>query len=259
MLFIYGVLKVNQYQLKFKHMIPFLMMTSRVTEVDGTTTQGINAYDATMLNIDVNLEKIMSAVKAKSVLFSSAIKRLKGKSTQKTNDEVRDERVDGVFFILLSASHSPKEKVRQAAILLLEIFEQYGRKMKDESYTIESSLIHSLLNDYAQPEALAAIADVPQLADYIAALQTAQDNFETKRLSFETAQAQEGTLENATVLKKEMVELINGQLVPYLNVMVLLDETMFGLFTRTVAEIITANNEVVKKRRNKGGDKPEEE
>jgi hypothetical protein len=230
-------------------MIPILISNSRNTEVDGTTTQIIQDYATTTLNTDVNLELIMNPLKDKSVLLSAAIGRLKEKSVQQTNDEIRDEKIDGVYYLLLSASHNPKEKVQQAAAILLELFEQYGRKMKDESYTRESSMVNSLLNDYATDTALAAIADVPQCADYIAALKTAEDNFEANRLSYEAAIAQEGTQENASKLKKEVLELINSQLVPYLNVMVQLNDTIYGVFTRTVAAIIAANNEVVKKRR----------
>lgn len=237
-------------------MIPLLMSASRNTEVDGTTTQIIKGYSATSLNTDTNLEKIMNPLKAKSVLFSVAIRRLKEKSEQKTNDEIRDGRITGLDFLLLSSSHSPNDEIKNAAIDLLEIFEQYGLKMKDESYTSESSLIKSLLTDYSKPKALSNIALVPQCAEYIAVLQAAQDNFEATRLSYETAQGEEGTLENATETKKEVVELINGQLVPYLNVMAQLDDATYGPFARTVAEIIAANNEVVKKRRKK--DEPEE-
>lgn len=237
-------------------MIPILISNSRNTEVDGTTTQIINGYNATTLNTDVNLELIMNPLKDKSVLLSAAIGRLKEKSVQKTYDEERDEKIDGLFYFLLGALHNPKAKVKQAAAFLLELFDQYGQKMKDESYTRESSLVNSLLNDYKTEKALAAIADVPQCADYIAALQTAQSNFEAKRLSFEAARGQEGTQENASALKKELVELLNGQMVPYLNVMVQLNDANYGAFTRTVAEIIAANNEVVKKRGKK--DEPED-
>jgi hypothetical protein len=183
-------------------MIPLLMMTSRVTEVDGTTTQTIQGYNATTLNTDANLVKIMNPLEEKSVLFSVAIRRLKGKSVQKTNDETRDDRITGLDYLLLSSTHSPNDEIKNAAFYLIEIFGQYGLKMKDQSYTSESSLIKSLLTDYAKPKALKAIALVPSCAEFIAALQVAEDNFEANRLSFETAQGEEGTLENATEMKK---------------------------------------------------------
>ena len=156
-------------------MIQLLISNSRNTEVDGTTTQIIDGYNASTLNTDANLEQIFTPLKEKSALLSEAIGRLKEKSTQKTNDEIRDEKIDGFYYLLLSSVHNPKDKVKIAAAYLLEIFEQYGLKMKEESYTRESSLIHSLLNDYKTAEALAAIADVPTCDEYIAAIQTAQD------------------------------------------------------------------------------------
>jgi hypothetical protein len=232
-------------------MIPLLISNSRNTEVDGTCTQIIQSYDATTLNTDVNLEKIMTPLKAQSVLFASAIMRMKEKSDQKTNDEIRDEKITALYFLLMSFSHHPDQQIRNAAHGLLVIFDHYGLAIKDESFTRESSLVHSMLDDYAKPKALANIALVPQCAEYIAALQVAEDNFEAIRLSYEAALAEEGTLENASQMKKEMVEAVNSQLVPYLNVMAQLDEATYGAFARVVAELIGSNNEVVKKRRTK--------
>ncbi|WP_346854755.1 DUF6261 family protein [uncultured Draconibacterium sp.] len=235
-------------------MIPLLMIRSYNTEVDGTSTQIIQSYDATTLNTDVSLEQIMTALKAESALLSAAIGRIKEKSEQKANDEIRDEKITGLYYLLLSFSHHPDEEIRNAALSLLEIFDHYGLAIKDESYTRESSLVHSMLDDLAKPKALASIALVPQCAEYIAALQLAQDNFEATRLSYESAQAEEGTLGNATKLKKEVVTLLNGQLVPYLNVVSQLNDTMYGALARTIAQLIEANNEVVKKRNNTGGE-----
>lgn len=239
-------------------MIPLLTIRSRNTEVDGTTTQIIQAYNSTMLNSDTNLEKITNPLKDLSTLFATAIRRIKEKSEQKTNDETRDEKVSGFYFLLVSFSHHPDVQISNAALALLNIFNNYGLEIKEESFTRESSLINSLLSDLSKPKALADIALVPQCAEYIAALKQAQDAFEVGRLAFESAQAKEGTLENASAIKKEVVGLINDQLVPYLNVMTQLDEATYGAFARVVAELIEANNEVVKKRRKKEDETVEE-
>lgn len=232
-------------------MIPLLMSGSRNTEVDGTTNQITRAYDGTTLNTDANMGKIFSPLKDLSALFTAAIRRLKAKSEQKTNDEGRDENITGLYYLLVSFSHHPDAAIKNAAVSLLEIFEHYGLEMKEESFTRESSLVNSLLGDLAKPKALTNITLVPQCAEYIAALQDAQDVFEASRIGFEAAQGEEGTLENATALKKEVVETINKKLVPYLNVMAQLDDTTYGNFARTVAEMIAENNEQVKKRRKK--------
>ena len=188
-------------------------------------------------------------IQHQSTLLSEAVNRLKAKSEQQTNDEVRDEKITGLYYLLVSFSHHPDAQIQKAAVSLLGIFDKYGLAMKDESYTTESSLVNSLLKDYSKPKQQANIALVPQCSEYIAALQTAQTNFENTRVAFETTRAEEGTLENASGIKKVVINIINNQLVPYLNVMAQLDEPAYGAFARTVEEIISANNEVVKKRR----------
>jgi len=238
-------------------MIPLFMMTSRVTEVDGSALRINNAFQNSGLNTDSNLVKIFEPLQNASALLSAAINRLKVKSEQQTKDEVRDEKITGLYYLLVSFSHHPDAQIQQAALNLLGIFDKYGLAMKDEGYTTESSLVNSLQGDFSKPEQQANIALVPQCAEYIAALDAAQTDFENTRVAFETARAEEGTLENATALKKEVISLINGQLVSYLNVMVQLDEPAYGAFARMVEEIISANNEVVKKRRKQ--EEPEEE
>lgn len=240
-------------------MISFLSSRSFNTEVDGSGNQLVRAYDGTTLNTDATLEKIITPLKAFLILLSAGINRLKEKSEQTTYDDIRDDAIVALYYLLLSFSHHPKEKIKTAATSLLEIFEQYGIKMQVASYTTESSLVNSLLTDYTSPEALANIALVPQGAEYVAALQKAQSDFGNIRLSFEEARGKEGTVENATAIKKEVLNIINKQLVPYLNVMVQLEETSYGDYARTIAEIIATNNEQVKKRRNKGKKSEEEE
>jgi hypothetical protein len=238
-------------------MIPLLMMTSRNTEVGGILPQMINGYDATTLNTDPTLEVFFNELKPLSEQFISAIRRMKVRSEAKHYDDIRDQKLMAVYFLLQSFSHHPTERIRSAALFLLTIFENYGIEIKDESLTRQSSLLNSLLADLASPEAQENINIVPQCATYITALQTAQSNFENNRLDFEEAQAEEGTQENASVMKKQVLEIVNKKIVAYLNVMIQVDDAMYGPYARTLAEIISANNEVVKKRRNKN-DKPEE-
>jgi len=229
--------------------IQILISNSRNTEVDGTTTQILQGYDATTLSTDPNMELIVGEIRPVSALMNAAIRRLKEKSEALAFDENRDQKVDALYYLLLSFSHHPDVAIRTAALSLLELFNNYGLTMKDESLTSESSLINSLLADLATPAALANVALLPQCDTYVAALQTAQADFEANRLSYEAAQAEEGTLENATMLKRQVVSLINKKLVPYLNVMEQINEATYGPYARTVAEIIATNNEIVRRRR----------
>ncbi len=227
------------------------MTNSRVTEVDAVSIRMIGAYKNTTLSSDAHLVKIFSALESESVLLTSAIRRLKDESVLEEKDEVRDDNVRAVHYLTLGFMHHPDPAVKAAAEKVEKVFDNYGLSITGESYATESSLVNSLLADLAKPKLQAAIALLSGLTEIIAALQAAQTDFEETRIAYEEEKAKEGTLENATAIKKEVVAIINDQLVVYLRAMIQVDEPTYGNFARTIAEIIADNNEVVKKRRKK--------
>jgi len=232
-------------------MLEKLISQSRVTEVDAVSIRTIGAYKNTGLSSDAHLVKIYSALESESALLTSAIRRLKDESVLEEKDEVRDDNVRAVHYLTMGFLHHPDPAVKAAAEAVEKVFDNYGLSITGESYATESSLVNSLLADLAKPKLQAAIALLSGLSEIIAALQAAQTDFEETRIAYEEEKAKEGTLENATAIKLEVVAIINDQLVVYLRAMIQVDEPTYGNFARTIAEIIADNNEVVKKRRKK--------
>ena len=232
-------------------MIEKLMTNSRVTEVDAVLIRMIGAYKRTKLSSDAHMGKIFSALESESVLLTGAIRRLKDESVLEEKDEVRDDDVRAVNYLTLGFLHHPDPAVKAAAGEVEKVFDNYGLSITGESYATESSLVNSLLTDLAKPKLQDAIALLSGLAEIITALQAAQTDFEETRIAYEEEKAKEGTLENATTIKKAVVAIINDKLVVYLRAMIQVDEPTYGNFARTIAEIIADNNEVVKKRRKK--------
>ena len=232
-------------------MIQKLILNSRVTEVDAVSIRTTGAYKRTTLSSDAHLDKIFSALEPKSALFTRAIRRLKDESVLEGKDEVRDDKVRAVNYLTLGFMHHPDLAVKAAAGEVERVFDNYGLSITGESYAVESSLINSLLADLAKPKLQDAIAKLSGLAEIITELQAAETDFEQTRIAYEEEKAKEGTLENATAIKKEVVTIINEKLVVYLRAMIQVDEATYGDFARTIAEIIADNNEVVKKRRKK--------
>ena len=232
-------------------MINNLMSKSRVTEVDAVSMRMIGAYKNTTLSSDAHLPKIYNELEPKSAMLTVAINRWKVESVLEIKDEVRDDKGRALFFMVMGYVHHPDPAVKAAAQKVEKVLENYGLSILGESYAVESSLVNSLLADLAKPKLQDAIAALSGLAEVVAELQVAQTDFEETRIAYEEEKAKEGTLENATTIKKEVVAIINDKLVVYLRAMILVDEATFGDFARTIAEIIDDNNEVVKKRRKK--------
>jgi hypothetical protein len=229
-------------------MLEKLMTNSRVTEIDAVSMRMIGAYKNTTLSSDLHLVSMFSALAPQTVLLTAAIKRIKVDSMLESKDETRGDEVRALNYLILGLLHHPDVEIKAAAQKVEKVFDNYGVAITGESYAVESSLIVSLLGDLAKPKLQAAIAKLSGCAEIIASLQAAQEDFEATRIAYETEKAEEGTHANATTIKKEVLDIINDQIVIYLRAMEQVDEPNYGAFTRTIAEIIDDNNEVVKKR-----------
>jgi len=236
-------------------MIDKVMSSSRVTEVDAVSMRLIGAYNSTTLGSDTHLSTMFTDLTSLSTALTAAIKRSKAESTLEEYDEARDQPVRSLSYLLMGYLHHPDAAIKEAAETVYDIFEKYGLSVVNESYSTESSLIASLLNDLSKQKIQDAIAVLPGCADTVAALQTAQETFEATRIAYEQEKAEESTQANASKIKSEVLALINEKIVVYMRAMEVVDEPNYGALARTIATIIAENNEVVKKRRKT----PEEE
>lgn len=232
-------------------MIEKLIITSRTTEVDAASVRITESFKKSGLAGDAHLNGIFSELEPYSKKLTEAIRQSNAESTLDKKDEKRDDEVRGVNYMLLGYLHNPDSVIKEAAEAVAKVFDKYGVSVTGESYASESSLINSLLGELGKPGLQNAIAAMPVFAEQISALQIAQDEFEDARVTYEEQKAKEGIRENATELKKKVAGIINDKLVVYLRAMMQVDETTYGDFGRTVGEIISNNNETVKRRRKK--------
>ncbi len=232
-------------------MIEKLMSRSRTTEVDAFLMRLVGAYKNTSLNTDTFLSGVMLELEEKSKLLTQAVNRMKVESDLEEKDDARDTIFRSLYYLVQGFVHHPDKSISGEAAKLMAILDHPGLSITNESYATESSLLSSLFNDLATAELQASINALSGCADLIGALQTAAADFEATRLKYDETKAGEGTLANATAIKKEVLKLINNKLVVYLRAMIQVNEELYGDFTRTAAEIIDSNNLVVKKRTKK--------
>jgi len=232
-------------------MIEKLINQSRTTEVDGASIRMIDAYKTTSLTTDTHLSAMFTGLESDTSQLTKAIDRSKVESQLDEKDELRDDKIRSLYYFLQGNSHHPDPAIQAAALALLAVFDKYGLAIVRDSYVTETARVNSLLNDLADPALEPSITALSGCAELIAALETAQKEFETIRVAYEAEKGKEGTLESATSLKKKIVRTINDQLVVFLRAMIQVDETTYGDFSRTIATIIATTNEEVKKRRKK--------
>ena len=237
-------------------MIPKLISQSRTTEVNTTADSMLLAYQKQSWETDTYMVGLFANLQTKSNELRTAIHCSKTESNLDEKDIVRDEKVKALHYLILGSTHHPNSDVKVAALNLKAVFSKYGVKITHDSYTIESSLIESLLEDFSAPEIQADIALVSGCTEVIASLQTDQNDFKTAHFVWEEEKAQNGLNRCSTDIKKEVVSIINNKIVLHLKAMQEANATVYGELAQTVSQIINDTNQAVK-RRNRKEDVPE--
>lgn len=232
-------------------MIENLIGKSRITEVADTAALLVQVYENGSLKDDTHLAATMVELATSNNQLLDVVNRDKAESELAALDEVCDDKIQAFHYLLQGALYHPATAVKAAAQQLDDVFENYGVKMVRESYGSQSALVKAMLRDFSEPALAPALAAVSGSGELLTELQTAHNQFEQARIAYENSKAQEGHFQNATQLKKPVVELVNNKLVLYLNAMIQVDEPRYGELARRVAQVIADNNQRVNRRRKK--------
>lgn len=185
----------------------------RVTELDSLSDTLVRLYKAQeALSQDAMLCAIMADVESASDRLTSAIKRDAVSSGLEDADSRRDEAVRLLGTLVEGYTAIPFAQQNAAAQTLKALFDKYGKKIAGESYAAESSLVESMLADFAAKDTeQKALPGVPELVQN---LRDAENAFKSASDDFAAAKSSKG--ESATAVKKTLVSILNDRLVPYL-------------------------------------------
>lgn len=228
-----------------------LILSCRTTEMNGAADRITMKYDEEDWSSEIHLSDYFNSLKTENSKLQTAINRSKAQSELEEKDEIRDENVRGINHMISAFLKFTDPVIKTAAVNVDKVFEKYGVEITQDSYVTESSLINSMLQDFSTTEMQTEIAKLPGLVVIIAELTTAQNNFESARVAYESAMANEENQQNATKLKKEVGIIINENIVPYLNVMAKIDLAKYEALALAIGKIIDDTNEQIKKRRKK--------
>lgn len=197
---------------------------------------------------DTYLTPIIEKISAINTSLIEALKRLKVYSQMAEKDHVRDMAIRALFKLIEGYTHIPIVEMKEAALLVEDVLEQYGLNIQNEDYAQESANIESLLNDLSKADIAVAIAKLQGVAETVSVLNTAQKDFENVALQQAEGESTKKDLDSASKLKKESIAEINDNLVGYMNTMAKVNPATYEATAKTIAELIDTNNELVKRR-----------
>lgn len=217
---------------------------ARVTELDTLSDTIVRLYKAdAALAEDALLKDIMAELERQSALITTAIKRDAVSSNLEAADATRDNAVRDLGTLVEGYTAIPFAEQKEAAATLNAAFGKYGKKIVQENYASESSLIESLLEDFA---ALSAEQEkLPGVAELAKSLREAQDAFNAANDEYTKAKADKG--ESASSLKKPLAAALNGRLVPYLSLVAQMPSHK-AFVAQVDAEIKKLNDAVVRRK-----------
>ncbi|WP_372934778.1 DUF6261 family protein [Mariniphaga sediminis] len=225
-----------------------LMTNSCMKEVDTVATRICKVYEKTGIKNDIYLDDMITGLREKRTLLSKAIKYARSKFYLKEKVEMRNYYLRSLIYLAQGYSRHPDPTVKLAAQKIENVINRYGLSVTGESYPTKPSLFNSMLADLVQSDMQDAVLSLSGCIELIASLHAAQEELEQAQIDYEKEKSQERIDAKVTDLKEEVTNIINNQLVVYLNAMMLVDEATYSDFGHIVAEIIEDNNEAEKKR-----------
>lgn len=222
----------------------------RVTELDTLSDVLVRLYKdsssgESAISKDVNLSGIMAEVEKLSAEITTAIKKDKVSASLDEADIARDEIIRNLGDALTGYAAIPIEAKKAAAQKLLSTFGKYGKQITSKNYAEESSLIESMLEDFAADSLKTDVAELDGVGDLLDSLRSAQDGFNKANDEYTAANVGKG--ESATSVKKTLLTALNYKLVPYLTAVGALDS--YKVFVSKCEAEITKANATVSNRR----------
>ena len=222
---------------------------SRNGDISTLLTLILKAFAKIDWSADTYLSPIIKKTSATNTLLIEALKRLKVYSQMAEKDDVRDMSIKALFKLVEGYIYIPIAELKEAALVVYNVLEQYGLSIQSEDYTEESANIESLLNDLNKPNILLAIAKLQGVSEILTAVSAAQNDFENLALQQAEGESVKNDLVSASQLKKESIADINNNLMGYMNTMAKVNPDTYEATAKTIAELIEKNNDLVKRRR----------
>lgn len=226
--------------------VPKLNSNARVTEVDTVARQIVTAVEKSSWVNDPYIPTMCANLKTLSGEMNIAIKSTKAESTLEEKDSIRDGQIRGMSLVLNGFLLHPMATIKDAATKVHKVFSKYGVSMITENYRSQSSLVRSMLDDFAAADIASAIAKLPTFDEIVSALATAQDEFDGAEAEWNIAKG--NSTRSASDLKREVLEMINDDFVSYLRIASKMNKPLFEPLAKEVSEYIETANRAVKQR-----------
>ncbi|RXQ90427.1 hypothetical protein EO244_13575 [Ancylomarina salipaludis] len=163
-------------------------------------------------------------------------------------DRARDLDVRAIFYEVGAKCVRRKSEDQAKAEKLQLILNRYGLKITSASYTNESAELRALIKDLKAPNLAEARQAVPDLDALIGNLESSQAAFDESAARHLTNLSERENSTSATVVAKELRDIINEDLGTYMEAMAKVNPDKYRGFANLMNILIEENNWKVRDR-----------
>jgi hypothetical protein len=188
------------------------------------------------------------ALSAKTDALFGKIKEGWMESELEEKDEVRDLDVRAIFYEVEAKCVRRDSEKQIKAKELQAILDRYGLKIASASYSNESAEVRALIKDLNAPELEDARMAVPELDGLIGNLEASQADFDASAGKHLKNLANRENSKSATVIAKELRDIINNDLGSYISAMAKANPDKYKAFADLMNVLIDESNKKVRDR-----------
>lgn len=230
----------------------------RATEVDDLSDRMILLFKQNPVK-DSHLQEFFAEMQVISDEITRTINGDRVMSTLKAKNTVRNSKITALNFIIKGYTYSPLKEISEPANEINKIFSKYGMEIKKLNYSESSSLVESLLMDFADENVKQQMGNLLGLDEAVEELRLAQTDFTETRVQYELNLSQEKQLKTATDVKKELLNLINNKIAVYLSAMAMADANKYANLDNVLDKFVSDMNDMAKRRRKTKSDETSDE
>lgn len=214
----------------------------RSTNIDETSHQIVEFFFMYGLETITPIKKVIDNIKKKADLLSIQIKSNIFKSSRSKFDKIRNNDIQGLFKLTEGFLYTQDTTRASAAEKVWKILNNYGLKIIRENFSSKSSLIKSMLTDLNAESLKSSLEALPDVDKQIVKLRESEAAFANADDEYINATKKDNTVKTPTELKKEIIKIINSQLLVLIEAYLIDEPEKIMDFAAAIKRIIDEQN-----------------
>jgi hypothetical protein len=199
---------------------------------------------------DSHLPSIKDEIIALKDRLVRAIQPDKLASELESIDALRDDTYRALFHLIRGYAYHLDAVIKNAAEEVLKVLDKYGLELPQLNYAAQSIEIESLLEDMKQASIITHLESLSGAQGLIDKLEAEQGQFVVAQKAYLDSLGESKMEESATVIKKQLLAVINNKLVMNLDGMMQVTPEPYVELCTKLSIVIDEANELVDMRSN---------